>query len=261
MLNISRQAVYQKIGRMLEDQVDPEPIIASIRSIRKDQPRIGTRKLYGMLGDQLHELGIGRDRFFEFLRTHQLLVKPRKKYTPTTNSRHEYPVHPNLLIHTPARRPNDIWVADQTYLRLPKGFCYLSLVTDLWSRKIVGYCLYPTLEAIGPMRALSMALQHSAFGAPRMHHSDRGVQYSCTAYSNALVDHGIAQSMSAAGCPYHNAVAERVNGILKNEFYLDRIFFSLNHAEHAVVEAIKTYNCLRPHLSLKMMTPEIAYAA
>jgi transposase InsO family protein len=261
MLNISRQAVYQQLDRDFDNVPDVESILALVRSIREKQPRIGARKLYSMLGEQLHNLGIGRDRFFDVLRTHQLLVKPRKKYTPTTNSRHEYPVHPNLLIHTPAQRPNEIWVADQTYLLLPKGFCYLSLVTDLWSRKIIGYCLYPTLEAIGPLRALSMALRNAPLGAPRMHHSDRGVQYSCTAYSTVLAEQGIIQSMSAAGCPYHNAVAERINGILKNEFYLDRIFGSLIQAERAVVEAIKIYNNLRPHLSLMMRTPDVAYAA
>jgi putative transposase len=138
MLKISRQAVYQQLDRDFDNVPDVESILTLVRSIREKQPRIGTRKLYSMLGDQLHNLGIGRDRFFDVLRTHQLLVKLRKKYTPTTNSRHEYPVHPNLLIHAPAQRPNEIWVADQTYLLLPKGFCYLSLVTDLWSRKIIG---------------------------------------------------------------------------------------------------------------------------
>jgi transposase InsO family protein len=188
-------------------------------------------------------------------------VKPRKRYSPTTNSRHEYPVHPNLLVYTVATRPNDVWVADQTYLRLPKGFCYLSLVTDLWSRKIIGYCLYPTLEAVGPLQALSMALEQSPGAPPRMHHSDRGVQYSCTAYADMLRAQRISQSMSAAGCPYHNAVAERINGILKNEFYLDRLFHSLHEAQQSVVEAIMIYNCLRPHLSLNMRTPEFTYAA
>lgn len=240
---------------------DIEPVLVSVRSIRTQQPRIGTRKLYAILGEQLSAHGVGRDRFFDILRDHRLLVKQRKRYTPTTNSRHEYPTQPNLLIHTPVQRVNEIWVSDQTYLRLPKGFCYLSLVTDLWSRKIVGYCLYPTLEAVGPLRALSMALHNSTLGAPRMHHSDRGVQYSCTAYSNALTERGIVQSMSAAGCPYHNAVAERINGILKNEFYLDRIFTSLAQAQRAVAEVINAYNHLRPHLSLMMKTPEMVYAA
>lgn len=261
MLKITRQAINQKRKRDQNNIIDLAPIIASVQSIRKHLPRIGTRKLYDRLKEQLQAQGIGRDRFFEVLRTYQLLIRPRKRFAPTTNSRHDYPAQPNLLIHTPAQKPNDIWVADQTYLRLPKGFCYLSLVSDLWSRKIIGYCVLPTLEAVGPLQALSMALHNDPNAAPRMHHSDRGVQYSCSTYRKVLLEHDITQSMSAAGCPYHNAVAERINGILKNEFYLDRIFTSIAQAERAVAEAINAYNHLRPHLSLMMKTPDMVYAA
>ncbi len=224
-------------------------------------PRIGTRKLYGQLQRTVEPLGVGRDRFFDILRRHKLLVRPRKRFMPTTNSRHSLPVRPNLLTTTRPEGPNQVWVADQTYLRLTSGFCYLSLVTDLWSRKIIGYNVYPTLEAEGPLRALKMALWQSDSGHQIVHHSDRGVQYCSADYAQLLGTRTIVQSMSAPGCPYDNAVAERVNGILKSEFYLDRMFQSLSDAQLAVAETVRIYNTMRPHLSLKMMTPAMKHAA
>ena len=229
--------------------------------VRCQMPRIGTRKLYDQLQRTLRPLGVGRDRFFDILRRHTLLVKPRKRFMPTTNSRHTLPVWPNLLTMIRPEGPNNVWVADQTYRRIANGFCYLSLVTDLWSRKIIGYDVYPTLEAEGPLRALKMAFRQAGAHHQIVHHSDRGVQYCCADYAELLGSRTIVQSMSAPGCPYQNAVAERVNGILKTEFYLDRTFRSLKDAQLAVAEAVLIYNTMRPHLSLNMMTPEMKHAA
>jgi len=152
-------------------------------------------------------------------------------------------------------------VADQTYLRLERGFCYLSLVSDLYSRKILGLDVSPTLETAGPLRALTMALKGMRHHDWFIHHSDRGVQYCSNEYRTFLESRSGHSSMSAAGCPYENAVAERINGILKSEFYLDRTFASIDQASEAVFEAVAIYNSERPHLSLGMLTPEMRYAA
>jgi putative transposase len=262
MLHISRQAVYQHAGRQHKQRVDEETIIRQVRLIRQQKmPRIGTRKLYERLHPILEPLGIGRDRLFEILRRHRLLVRPRKRFVPTTNSRHSLPVYPNLLKLTKPEAPGRVIVADQTYLRLERGFCYLSLVSDLYSRKILGLDVSPTLETAGPLRALTMALKDITHHDWFIHHSDRGVQYCSSEYRSFLESHGGQSSMSAAGCPYDNAVAERINGILKSEFYLDRIFASIHQAQEAVLEAVTIYNTERPHLSLAMMTPEMKYAA
>jgi transposase InsO family protein len=261
MLRISRQAVYQYAGRQHKQRVNEENIIHQVRLIRHEMPRIGTRKLYDQLQPMLGPLGIGRDSLFEVMRRHRLLVRPRKRFVPTTNSRHTLPVYPNLLKGTKPDGPGRVLVADQTYLHLERGFCYLSLVSDLYSRKILGVDVSPTLEAVGPLRALAMALKDIRHNDCFIHHSDRGVQYCSTEYRAFLESHGGQSSMSAPGCPYENAVAERINGILKSEFYLDRIFASIHQAREAVLETVTIYNTKRPHLSLAMMTPEMKYAA
>jgi putative transposase len=261
MLHISRQAVYQYAGRQHKQRVDEEQIIRQVRLIRRRMPRIGTRKLYERLQPTLKPLGLGRDSLFEILRRQRLLVRPRKRFAPTTNSRHALPVYPNLLKLTKPEAPGRVVVADQTYLRLQHGFCYLSLVSDLYSRKILGLDVSATLETAGPLRALTMALKDITHHDWFIHHSDRGVQYCSSEYRSFLESHGGQSSMSAAGCPYDNAVAERINGILKSEFYLDRTFASIEQAREAVLETVSIYNFERPHLSLGMLTPEMRYAA
>lgn len=261
MLRISRQAVYQYAGRQHKQRVDEETIIQQIRLVRHRMPRIGTRKLYQQLQPTLKPLGVGRDSLFEILRRHRLLIRPRKRFVPTTNSSHTLPVYPNLLKLTRPEGPGRVLVADQTYLHLERGFCYLSLVSDLYSRKILGVDISPTLETAGPLRALAMALKSITHHDWFIHHSDRGVQYCSNEYRTFLESRGGQSSMSAAGCPYENAVAERINGILKSEFYLDRTFASMHQVREAVLEAVAIYNTERPHLSLGMMTPEMRYAA
>lgn len=261
MLKISRQAVYQYARREHESIVDESQVIKQVRLIRRRMPRIGTRKLYERLQPMLKPLGIGRDQLFDILRRHRMLISPRKRFVATTNSRHTMPVYPNLLLVTKPDGPRQVIVADQTYLRLERGFCYLSLVTDLYSRKILGVDVSPTLETAGPLRALAAALTGISNPQRLMHHSDRGTQYCSADYTGLLEARGVQISMSAAGCPYDNAIAERVNGILKSEFYLDRTFTSIHQARQAVFEAVAIYNNERPHLSLHMMTPEVRHAA
>lgn len=257
MLKISRQAVHQYQRRQSSQKDQVLELLPRIHALRHLMPRVGGRKLR----EHLSDLAIGRDKFFDILRQHGLLVKRRRRYSVTTNSHHALPVYPNLVPQARLKGPNEIWVADQTYIRLPKGFCYLSLVTDLWSRKIVGYSVAPTLEATGPLAALGMALHSVPHPIGLIHHSDQGKQYCSSDYVQMLTDHGCRISMTAAGRPDQNATAERVNGILKTEFYLDGIFRSLDEARQAIEQSIIIYNTLRLHTSIGMITPECKHAA
>lgn len=257
MLKISRQAVYQYQQRRQIDRAQEAELLSRVQGLRLLMPRVGTRKLKEHLGD----VGLGRDKLFEILRQHGMLVKRRRKYAITTSSNHSLAVYPNLLSEAVADAPNRVWVADQTYIRLKNGFCYLSLVTDRYSRKIVGYDVHPTLHTTGPLNALRMALAAAESTQGLIHHSDRGTQYCSSDYTEELTSNGIRISMSLPNRPDQNAVAERVNGILKTEFYLDTTFRSLVEAKHAIDNSIYIYNNIRLHLSLGMATPRIRHAA
>ncbi len=227
-------------------------------------PRIGTRKLHYLLTETLqkHSICIGRDKLFDLLEDYGLLVRRRKrKRINTTNSNHPFRKYPNLVRELRPERPNHLWVSDITYISLLDSFCYLSLVTDAYSRKIVGYCLYPSLKKEGPLQALGMALKAlpGKPGATLIHHSDRGLQYCCSDYTTLLDSSNLCISMTEKGDPYENAIAERVNGILKEEFGLDKDFDSFENAKIAVMKAIDIYNRLRPHSSCDYLTPEQAH--
>lgn len=222
-------------------------------------PRLGGRKLYHLLGSQLQKLGLkmGRDKFFAILRQENLLVKPRKRqYTHTTDSRHRFKKHKNLTEGFRPQRPEQLWVSDITYLRSDQGFLYLSLVTDAYSRKIVGYHLSKSLSTEGCLKALQMAIRGRKSRQKLIHHSDRGLQYCSNAYQAMLKKHGMTPSMTESYDPYQNALAERMNGILKGEFYLDMPFTDKRIASKALDQVVKVYNEMRPHLSLNMETPE-----
>jgi transposase InsO family protein len=257
MLKISRQAVHQYQRRQTLQKGQILELLPRIQALRQLMPRVGGRKLR----EHLSDLAIGRDKFFEILRQHGLLVRRRRRYTITTNSHHTLPVFPNLVPEATLNGANQIWVADQTYIKLPKGFCYLSLMTDLWSRKIVGYDVAQSLEATGPLAALRMALRSVADPTGLIHHSDQGKQYCSTDYIQTLKEHGCRISMTAAGRPDQNATAERVNGILKTEFYLDAVFRSVEEARRAIEQSIVIYNTIRLHTSLGMITPARKHAA
>ena len=226
-------------------------------------PRIGTRKLYHMLGTVLeeHQIRIGRDKLFDLLEDHGLLVRRRKRRkVSTTDSNHPFMRYPNLTKGMSVLGPNQLWVSDITYIRLTDGFCYLSLITDAYSRKIVGYCLYPTLQKEGPITALQQALNDTGTSMQMlMHHSDRGRQYCCDAYVSILSNSEIVISMTEKGDPYENALAERVNGILKDEFMLDKTFLSYEQALATVNNAITTYNTDRPHSSCNYQAPDLTH--
>jgi hypothetical protein len=258
----SRQAFYAHEKCFRKDALDSDLVVSLVLGERRFQPRIGARKLHCRLGEAFRQHGVkvGRDRLFGVLREHGLLVGRRKRHAVTTNSRHWMKKYGNLIAGLAVDGPDRIWVSDITYVRLANGFCYLSLVTDLHSRKIVGWHCSGSLETEGSVKALEMALKgRKDSGTPLIHHSDRGVQYCSHEYTGLLKADGIAISMGEVGNPYENAVAERVNGILKDEFMLCETFGTLGAVRKHAAESIRTYNERRPHLSCGMMTPEQAY--
>ena len=258
----SRQAFYAFEKRLVKDSLNDDLVVSLVLGERKYQPHIGTRKLYTLLEETFFRYGlkVGRDKLFEILREHGLLVQKKKRYAVTTNSRHWMKKYANLISDITVDEPDQVWVSDITYICLKNGFCYLSLVTDLYSRKIVGWHCSGSLETEGSLKALKMALKGRKYpDKPLIHHSDRGIQYCSYEYTNLLKKHGIAISMGEVGNPYENAVAERVNGILKSEFMLSETFESLWHVQKHAAESIRIYNERRPHLSCENMTPERAY--
>lgn len=263
MLKITRQAYYKNRYRRAEESFEEEIIVEMVNNIRHKLPRLGGRKLYYLLKEDLRKLpsNLGRDKFFEILRSNGLLVKPTKQYTRTTNSHHRFRIYSNLVKGMSVKEPNQIFVSDITYLRLEDGFCYLFLTTDVYSRKIVGYHLSMSLSTEGAISAMEMALKNLAKPEELIHHSDRGFQYCCRQYVGLLQKNRIRISMGESGNPYENAIAERVNGILKSEFYLNSNFMNYQDASRATKEAINIYNNLRPHMSIGYLTPEQKYAA
>jgi transposase InsO family protein len=203
---------------------------------------------------------MGRDKFYSLLRTNDLLVKPHRRRIKTTDSKHGYRKYPNIIKGYEASGPEQIWASDITFVATETGFVYVSLVTDQYSKKIMGYQVHPTLEAEGSLEALRMALKNRRHRETRLiHHSDRGKQYSCEEYIKLLERNGIQISMSAPGNPYENAVAERVNGIVKTEFYLNSYFRNIEQVIKIVKETVSVYNKERPHASCDYLTPEQAH--
>jgi transposase InsO family protein len=204
-----------------------------------------------------HGIKMGRDKLYNLLADHGMLIKRKKRRPFTTDSNHPFFKYGNLVRDVIMTRINQIWVSDITYIRVANGYAYLSLVTDAYSRKIIGYCLHGTLGSTGPLKALQMAINDATLTSkqPLIHHSDRGLQYCCADYITLLRKHFIAVSMTQNGDPYENAIAERVNGILKIEFGLHVTFRNMITATEAVEKAIHNYNNIRPHMSLHLKTP------
>lgn len=235
-----------------------------VHNYRKQLPRLGGRKLYALIKTELDQLpvSIGRDKLFEILRANELLVKPKKSFARTTNSSHRFRTYNNLIKDIKPIRKNQVWVSDITYIRTMQGFCYLALITDAYSRKIMGFDISDSLELVGCIRALKKATRgHKLFNYTLIHHSDRGIQYCSNQYIKLLRGREICISMAAKGNCYENALAERVNGILKGEFNLDSTFKSKQQAYKAVKQAIFAYNEIRPHFSIDLQTPNRKHAA
>jgi putative transposase len=238
-----------------------EIVLQHVFEIRKSQKRIGTTKLHFMLQEPLkeHNISIGRDYLFDLMRDHGLLIRQRKRKAITTDSRHWMHKYNNLIQDLEIRRPEQVWVSDITYIRLPGQWGYLSLVTDAYSKKIMGWAIRPDLSAQGCQDALQMAMDNRKYKSTLIHHSDRGSQYCCKNYVDMLVNNSIAISMTQTGSPYDNAIAERVNGILKAEFDLYSSNEGIEKTSRKIAESIKTYNQLRPHASCNYLTPEQAH--
>ena len=260
---ISKQAYFQARKKLQSATLKKEMLLQLAHNVRKRLPKVGGRKLYKMLKPDLEKLSfqLGRDGLFRLLRENQMLIRRKKKYAVTTNSHHWYKKFPNLIKELKIISPNQVWVSDITYIRIGNTFGYLSLITDYYSRKIVGFHLHKTLEAVGCITALNMALKFLKPGENVIHHSDRGIQYCCYEYIKIAASKNLKISMTEDNHVYENALAERVNGILKDEFFLDQYFINFEAAEKAITQAVETYNSFRPHLSLNYATPDEKYAA
>jgi len=258
----TRHAYYDALYRNQGEELKDDLVIQLVKEIRKELPRLGTRKLHDKLQGHLleHGLDVGRDYLFDLLKNHKLLIRNRKRKVITTDSRHWMRKYSNLIQGMTVMRPNQVWVSDITYIRFLNGFIYLALVTDAYSRKIVGYSLRRDLSAEGCLKALEMALNNrTTFNDFLIHHSDRGSQYCCKTYVDLLTEYNIAISMTNNGDPYENAIAERVNGILKQEFNLYGSQLSFEATCKWVEQSINAYNQLRPHGSCNYLTPDQAH--
>lgn len=259
----SRQAYYKRRNSDYRQVLMEAIIVKRVLEVRRRLPKIGGRKLYHQIKPLLEEMQFkfGRDRFFDLLRREKLLICRKRKYVKTTNSQHRFRKYSNLIRQLSIDRPNQVYVADITYIRTLSGFCYLSLITDACSRKIVGYHLSRSLGIEGCLCALKKALRALPKGARVIHHSDRGIQYCSYEYTRLLKKYQVKISMTEQDHVYENALAERVNGILKEEFMLGETLASYEVARQMVIEAIEIYNQERPHQSLKYATPSMRHAA
>jgi putative transposase len=260
LLGYTRQAFYGQQQYHQQQTYEAELIVQQVQRHRSLQPRLGTRKLVVLLQGFIkeHNIKLGRDALFDLLREHQLLIRRRKRTVQTTFSKHWFHKYPNLIKQYEPLAPNLLWVSDITYIILDESFSYLSLITDAYSRKIVGFYLAETLEAIGCINALRMAIAGCSDCRQLVHHSDRGVQYCSLNYVDLLEDNNMKISMTENGGPLENAIAERVNGILKEEL-LQQKYPDFKTAQLSVVRAITIYNALRPHSSCDMLTPQLAH--
>ena len=258
---MSRQNYYKQRRYRRRRAVDEGLILSLVRRERALQPRLGTRKLLHILGGELKSAGVsvGRDKFFSILSRSSLLIERRLRGHRTTDSRHGFRVYGNLLKDIVLTSAHQALVSDITYIRTDEGFMYLSLVMDAYSRAVVGYYCSDNLEGEGTLRSLSMALRGLPADSKTIHHSDRGSQYCNHAYVNKLQRKGVRVSMTEENHCYENAVAERVNGILKDEFYLDQCFVNMSKAKLATKSAIEIYNDKRLHLSLGLKTPNMVF--
>lgn len=257
MFGISRQALYQQKNRFIKRQQELDRIKPLIVEKRMKMPRLGTRKLYHLLSGQFSNLGVklGRDALFSYLREEKMLIKPLKSYTKTTDSKHWLKKHPNLLKQRIPSRIEEVFVSDITYVRTREQTLYLSLVTDAFSRKIMGYRLSDDMSAENVAKALQMAIKNRKTDWPLIHHSDRGLQYCSALYQSELKQAQIQTSMTDGYDCYQNALAERINGILKQEFLIETCK-NKKELQNLIHESIQIFNKERPHLSLKMKTPD-----
>ena len=262
MFGISRQAYYKRIHKNFSEEYKHSQVINLVKPIRREQSRIGTLKVYKMIKPSLEKMhiNIGRDRFYDVMRDHAMLIRRKKNFVKTTNSNHRFRKHPNLIKGNIYNKAEQVWVSDITYIKTEQGYLYLSLVTDLYSKKIMGYNLSDNMKVESSAVALRMAIANRQYpNRALIHHSDRGFQYCADNYTKLLEDNNIKISMTQSYYPYENAVAERVNGILKGEFDIAEGFVNEKQAQREIKNVIHIYNNKRPHISCDYSTPVLAH--
>jgi len=257
LLGVSRQAYYQHVWHKESITIEQELVLKEVKSIRQHHRYMGTRKLYELIHPFLveHQIKIGRDGLFDLLSANYMLIRRKKTRTSTTNSFHWLRKYPNLVKDFIPTVANQLWVSDITYWKIAKGFVYVSFITDAYSHKIVGYHVGETLEAVESVQALKMALANLQSVTNLYHHSDRGIQYCSEEYVKLLNEHQIKISMSQTGDPLDNAIAERVNGIIKNEYLCSYKVNTIREARKVLDFVIELYNKERPHRSNGNLTP------
>ena len=256
LLGVNRQVYYRAKKALLHKQSIAQQVLDLVRSIRNLMPRLGARKLYYILEKELKSLKVGRDKLFRILKANHMLIKAKKSYHITTDSHHRFRKHKNIVCNIEIVRPEQVWVSDITYIGNRANPSYLALITDAYSKKIMGYNVSNSLNMEGSLQALYMALKNRKYQAePLIHHSDRGSQYCSNDYQALLNQNNINTSMTEKYDPYENAIAERINGILKQEFDIAKYNSSLEIKQKIVNDAVKIYNHNRPHLSNSMLTP------
>jgi len=257
LLGVNRQVYYRAKKALIHKQSLAQQVISLVRTIRNTMPKLGTRKLYFMLSDELKALKVGRDKLFRILKANHMLIKPKKRYHITTDSHHRFRKHKNNVSNIDIIRPEQVWVSDITYIGNRTNPFYLALITDAYSKKIMGYNVSNSLNVTGSIKALEMALRNRNYNEkPLIHHSDRGLQYCSNEYQDLLKTNNISSSMTEKYDPYENAIAERINGILKQEFDIAKYDTNFDVKQKIVNDAVKTYNQVRPHLSNSMLTPK-----
>jgi putative transposase len=261
-LGYSRQYVYKQTKDAVKKLLQQQAVKQLVDRERKLLPRLGTRKIHYLIKEDLHLQGIsfGRDKLFALMRYYDLQIKPRRRYTQTTMSKHWLRKWPNIIKEKIVTNPDEVWVSDITYLKTQQGNCYLNMVTDMFSRKIVGYAVADNMETESMIAALQMATTNRKYQMVKtIHHSDRGLQYCSKEYESFTHKNNIKLSMTENGDPYENALAERMNRTIKEEFGMDRTLKDIEQVKKLIAESILLYNKKRPHLALKMKTPEQVY--
>lgn len=257
MFGYNRQIYYRSLRRQKSNRIVAEQVVSLVKEQRCILPKVGCRKLYEILKSDLKELNVGRDKLFRILRANHLLIKPKRSYHKTTNSFHRFRKHKDLVSQIKVCRPEQVWVADITYVGTRMNPMYLSIITDAYSKKIVGHNLSTSLAVDGSLKALKTAIKARKYLTTELiHHSDRGIQYCCDEYQQILIKNGIKCSMTESYDPYANAVAERVNGILKQEFIgYTKKALSFKNMRKLIEDSIDKYNSYRPHYSCYYKTP------
>ncbi len=234
-----------------------QKVVALVCKVRGITPKLGGRKLYYKLQEELSALNVGRDKLFRILKANHMLIKPKRSYHITTDSHHRFRKHKNIVTNLEIIRPEQVWVSDITYVGTRKNPSYLALITDAYSKKVVGYNVSASLAVEGTVKALEMALKYRNYkDEPLIHHSDRGLQYCSNEYQALLMENKVKASMTEKYDPYENAIAERINGILKQEFDIAKNIENLELKRDLIKNAIEIYNTFRPHLSNHMLTPK-----